>query len=85
MEVIIVSNVATVDVPGVMYLTRGDLVSMDCTLLGAKRIVYIGLLTVANIHIGVGSDVVCSTIIGNARASVCGMDNRTISRFFLCP
>ena len=37
---------------------------------------------VAIIHIGVGSDVVCSTIIGNARASVCGTDNRTISRFF---
>ena len=27
-------------------------------------------------HIGVGSDVVCSTLIGNARASVCGMDNQ---------
>ena len=36
----------------------------------------------AIIHIGVGSDVVCSTIIGNARASVCGTDNRTISRSF---
>ena len=35
------------------------------------------------IHIGVGSDVVCSTIIGNARASVRGIDNRTIPRFFL--
>ena len=34
-------------------------------------------------HIGVGSDVVCSTIIGNARASTRGMDNRTIPRF-LC-
>ena len=34
-------------------------------------------------HIGVGSDVVCSTIIGNARASVRGMDNRTIPRFFV--
>ena len=33
-------------------------------------------------HIGVGSDVVCSTIIGNARASTRGMDNRTIPRFF---
>ena len=31
-------------------------------------------------HIGVGSDVVCSTIIGNARASTRGMDNRTIPR-----
>ena len=35
-------------------------------------------------HIGVGSDVVCSTTIGNARASTRGMDNRTIPRFFLC-
>ena len=34
-------------------------------------------------HIGVGSDVVCSTIIGNARASTRGMDNRTIPRFFV--
>ena len=34
-------------------------------------------------HIGVGSDVVCSTIIGNARASVRGIDNRTIPRFFM--
>ena len=36
----------------------------------------------AIIHIGVGSDVVCSTIIGNARASGSGTDNRTISRSF---
>ena len=34
-------------------------------------------------HIGVDSDVVCSTIIGNARASVRGIDNRTIPRFFM--
>ena len=33
-------------------------------------------------HIGVGSNVVCSTKIGNARASMCGMGNRTIPRFF---
>ena len=39
--------------------------------------VYIGLLGVVSVvHIGVGSDVVCSTIIGNARASVRGADNR---------
>ena len=36
-----------------------------------------------DIHIGVGSDVVCSTTIGSARASVCGTDNRTNSRFFV--
>ena len=34
------------------------------------------------IHIGVGSDVVCSTTIGSARASMRGTDNRTDSRFF---
>ena len=31
-------------------------------------------------HIGVGSDVVCSTLIGNARASVGGIGNKTIPR-----
>ena len=35
------------------------------------------------IHIGVGSNVVCSTTIGNARASIRGIDNRTIPRFFV--
>ena len=55
---------------------------MDCTFSGAI-IVYEGLLKGSDIHIGVGSDVVCSTIIGNARASVCGTDNGTISRFFM--
>ena len=35
------------------------------------------------IHIGVGSDVVCSTTIGNARASIRGMDNSG-SMSFMC-
>lgn len=35
------------------------------------------------IHIGVGSDVACSTLIGNARASVGGTGNKTIPRFFV--
>ena len=35
------------------------------------------------IHIGVGSDVVCSIRLGNARALTRGTDNRTISRFFM--
>lgn len=35
------------------------------------------------IHIGVGSDVVCSTFIGSGRASMRGMDNRTVPRFFV--
>ena len=42
-----------------------------------------GFLYGNGFHIGVGSDVVCSTIIGNARASTRGMDNRTIPRFFM--
>ena len=33
-------------------------------------------------HIGVASNVVCSTLIGNARASMRGMDNRTVHAFF---
>ena len=36
------------------------------------------------IHIGVGSDVVCSTKIGDARASMRGTDNETVHAFFLC-
>ena len=35
------------------------------------------------IHIGVGSDVVCSILIGNARASVRGTDNRRFHAFFM--
>ena len=46
-------------------------------------IVYIGLPMVAIIHIGVGSNVVCSTELGNARASIGGTGNMTISRFFM--
>ena len=33
------------------------------------------------IHIGVGSNVVCSTAIGNARASIRGMDNSDSTLF----
>ena len=33
------------------------------------------------IHIGVGSDVVCSTTIGNARASESGMDGEDSTLF----
>ena len=35
------------------------------------------------IHIGVGSDVVCSILIGNARASICGTDSGTTHAFFM--
>ena len=36
----------------------------------------------ANIHIGVGSNVVCSTGLGNARASVRGTGSEQFPRFF---
>ncbi len=36
----------------------------------------IGIVHDLIFHIGVDSDVVCSTLIGNARASVCGTDDR---------
>ena len=55
---------------------------MDCVLSGAVLCV-IRSLYGHDFHIGVGSDVVCSTIIGNARASTRGIDNRTIPRFFV--
>ena len=34
-------------------------------------------------HIGVGSDVVCSTLIGSARASMRGTDSRMNHAFFM--
>ena len=70
-----------VDVPGVIISLLRRPCKHELTFSGAI-IVYVGLLKGSDIHIGVGSDVVCSTIIGNARASVCGTDNRTISRSF---
>ena len=36
------------------------------------------------IHIGVGSDVVCSIPMGNTRASVRGTDDSDDSTLFLC-
>lgn len=35
------------------------------------------------IHIGVGSNVVCSTGLGNARAAVSGTDDRQFPRLFM--
>lgn len=54
---------------------------VECVLylVDKNALVFFGYV----IHIGVGSDVVCSTTIGNARASIRGMDNRTIPRFFM--
>lgn len=41
-------------------------------------------MTIVAFHIGVGSGVVCSTLIGNARASVRGTDDKRCSHAFLC-
>ena len=35
-------------------------------------------------HIDAGSDVVCSTAIGDAAVSECGTDNKQFPRFFIC-
>ena len=77
---------ATVEVPGV-FISRpaSFLIRDNCTQTGAKLFVYTGLMRLMYNHIGVGSDVVCSTSIGNARASMCGIDNSSIPRFFYAP
>ena len=75
-------NVATVDVPGVIISLLRRPRKHGLYLFGRSIIVYVGLLKEAIIHIGVGSDVVCSIRLGNARALTRGTDNRTISRFF---
>ena len=62
-------------------LSRGDLVSINCTLFTRGDVfVYLGLF-MGMYHIGVGSNVVCSTSIGNARASVRGTDDKWFPRF----
>lgn len=35
-------------------------------------------------HIGVGSSVVCSTVSGNAKASVRGTGNKSVPTLFFC-
>ena len=71
-----VMNVATVDVPGVIISTPWRPCKHGLHPCRCCRVHYTGLLTVAVFHIGVGSDVVCSTGLGNARALMRGMDNR---------
>ena len=73
---IAVESIATVDVRGM------------CLYASPFSQTALGLLSVLKggyIHIGVGSDVVCSTAIGNARASIRGTDNSEGSTSFLCP
>lgn len=80
---IIVLNIATVDVPGVIIsLPLTPLSKHGIFFRDAGASAYIGVKWAVYIHIGVGSDVVCSTIIGNARASVRGIDSKVVPRFF---
>ena len=71
-----VLNLAAVDAPGVIISTR--VVSMQATIVPFRvRCVFAYTFHADSVfHIGVGSDVVCSTLIGSGRASVCGIDNR---------
>ena len=72
--VIRVLNLATVDVLGMcLYASPFPKMGILCSSVEGYYI-----------HIGVGSDVVCSTLIGNARASVRGIDNSDDSTPFLC-
>lgn len=54
-------NVATVDVPGVIISLLRRPYKHGLYPFGHKIIVYTGLQMETVIHIGVGSDVVCST------------------------
>ena len=87
-----VLNLATVDARGVIYITA---FGVSCQPELPARTISVRAQRVSipiysryakagaiYIHIGVGSDVVCSTTIGSARASMRGTDNRTDSRFF---
>ena len=75
--VIRVLNLATVDVLG-MCLYASPLPIWSTNSVFPHGLGYY-------IHIGVGSDVVCSTLIGNARASIRGMDNSDDSTLFCVP
>ena len=60
-----VLNVATVDVPGVIISLLWRPCKHGIVPSWEQWLVYMGLLMVAIIHIGVGSDVVYSTGLGN--------------------
>ena len=69
-----VLNLATVDAPGVIYPSAWFIDNHYCAILGAiGSCVYVPCGY--GYHIGVGSDVVCSTLIGSGRASVRGTGN----------
>lgn len=68
---------------GVIISTRGSLCGYNSLHIEAILWLVICGFTWFLYHIGVDSYVVCSTIMGNARASMCGIDSRTFHAF-LC-
>ena len=70
-----ISNIATVDVLGMCLYASSS----------ARQVLLYLSLKGNYIHIGVGSDVVYSILIVNARASICGTDNSDDSTLFYVP
>ena len=81
MTSIVVLNLATVDVHGCDYITT--LIVHCLHILRFDKCKYCSVQDGVYFHIGVGSNVVCSTTIGNARASIRGTDDGS-SHAFLC-
>ena len=71
-------SIATVDVYGCDYITANGVLYLY---------IIIGRITPCGgvYHIGVGSSVVCSTVSGNAKASISGTDNSssTLNLYYL--
>ena len=85
---LVVLDIATVDAPGVIYIAAsGVSCRPELFVFGHTGIlIFLGEVHRARlvyIHIGVGSDVVCSTTMGNARASIRGTDNKTTHVFVI--
>ena len=78
---IVVSNLATVDVQGVILswpTVYFDSMNWSCKFHASQE-----HCVVMCYHIGVGSNVVCLTTMGDARASGRGTDDRQFPRFFI--
>lgn len=77
-----VLNLATVDAPGVIISIPLRPYRYGLYPYGRSVSCLYGSYGGSISHIGVGSDVVCSTGLGNARALVRGTGNKKFPRFF---
>ena len=82
MWVNVISSMLKVLPTGIFQKTLADGRCPGCDISVCMIYLNCGVSCYSN-HIGVGSNVVCSTLIGNARASTCGMDNTEVHAF-LC-